>query len=166
VCYAFILNEENSIKAKNSPGPMKVRVFCFKTLIKMETIEQYRKKVEEKFPNNPKMVNKLVKAKIEHRKEKQKDLETVRKTEEELAKKIIPKEQLQDGVVYEGDPTFARDADRAMWDAKEGMFMYMRYKFGWRKDWMDYFGDVVHERIAGFAPLKVADEQVLLIDGG
>ena len=86
--------------------------------------------------------------------EREKRLKLVRKAENEIADKMLKKEELEDGVWYEGPGDFARQVTRARWNEERGKFIYDRYKFGWFEDEMDYFGDVINERYAGFAPMN------------
>lgn len=99
-----------------------------------------------------------------HEKEKCEAIKENTRFIKKIIKKMIPKKELKDGVVYEVEPEFARSVtnDRARWDEKKGTFIYKRYKFGCEiEDYMDYFGDVAFTNIAGCAPIKVAEKQVL-----
>ena len=80
------------------------------------------------------------------------------KWEKEVVAKIIPKDQLEDGVVYlplEGTGGLCRHVEEARWDAKRQVFWYIRTKFGYTfEDRMDHFADVINAGVAGFTPIK------------
>lgn len=84
--------------------------------------------------------------------------EYVIKREQEVLKKIIPKDKLEDGVIYlamKDTEDLCRHVEEARWDKNEGMFWYTRSKFGHTfEDTMDHFADVINKRLAGFTPLK------------
>lgn len=81
--------------------------------------------------------------------------------EQEIVNAIIPKEDLEDGVVYlamEGTEHFCRYVQEARWDAAKGYFWFIRNKFGHTfEDQMDHFADVVHGSVAGFTPIRKKD---------
>jgi len=130
---------------------------------RMEKIEETTKRfihlAEKGAKNAENVLEELEKRKIE----RYEAIKEGTKHIKDIIAKMIPKEELKDGVVYDVEPEYARGVanDKAKWDAKKGEFVYMRYKFGWREDYMDYFGDVAWTNIAGCAPMKIADEQVL-----
>ena len=82
-------------------------------------------------------------------KRKQKDLE--------IAALMIKKEDLIDGAYYLGHPDVTRWTNVMMWDKKLDKFVYIRMKFGYRIDYMDYFGDVINTNTAGLAPMKLIE---------
>lgn len=53
-------------------------------------------------------------------------------------KGVIPKEQLEHGAYYRG---ICRNSTVARWNAYTEEMWYMRYKFGWRKDKINYISD-------------------------
>ena len=122
-------------------------------------IEHYQKQanvlrsVGKKIDNN--YVEKCILERIKGR-------EDVLKYEQDVLKKIIPKDKLEDGVTYIGTGcSLSRNVEEARWDIKErqgehkGMFWYTRHKFGNTfEDTMHHFADVVNSSIAGFTPLK------------
>lgn len=87
-----------------------------------------------------------------------KGVQELHRWEQEVGQKIIPKNQLEDGVTYlplEGTGGLCRHVKEARWDAKEQIFWYTRTKFGYTfEDRMDHFIDVIDAGIAGFTPIK------------
>jgi len=78
--------------------------------------------------------------------------------EKDVLNKIIPKDKLEDGVIYlalKGTEGLCRNVDKAKWDRKEQIFLYDRTKFGHTyEDRMNHFADVINDTIAGFTPFK------------
>jgi uncharacterized protein YcgL (UPF0745 family) len=78
--------------------------------------------------------------------------------EKDVLNKIIPKENLKDGVTYlslEGTNSLCRYVDEARWDKQNDCFWYVRTKFGHTfEDSMEHFSDVIDKNLAGFTPYK------------
>lgn len=77
--------------------------------------------------------------------------------DKEILKRCIRKEDLLDGEWYETDKEgeqVARYCDKAQWIEKDNHFLVPgQQQFG-MDGYMDYFGDVIHTRLAGFPPMK------------
>jgi len=65
--------------------------------------------------------------------------------------KIIPKNQMVDGMWYAGK---CRNARVALWDAKNEVFVHIRYKFGYMVDTIEHFEDVKDKSVDGFIPIE------------
>lgn len=76
--------------------------------------------------------------------------------EQDILKRIIPKNKLKGGVTYIGTGCkLSRGTKEATWDEKKQIFIYTRYKHGgYMLDKMEHFADVVDTVFAGFTPLK------------
>lgn len=120
-------------------------------------IESFEKK-EETFQNLPDHVKEKVGTPIQQLIKRMESMKAHRVWESKVVEQIIPKEKLEDGVVYlamEGTSSLCRCVQEARWDASKQKFMYERTKFAWTfEDEMDHFADVVNGSIAGFTPFK------------
>lgn len=63
----------------------------------------------------------------------------------------IPKSDMQDGACY---LSICRNNYVAEWDAKQELFVYIRYKFGHMLDTIKHFEDVIDEGVDGFVPIE------------
>lgn len=77
--------------------------------------------------------------------------------DKEILKRCIRKEDLVDGAWYETDTEgeyVARYCDKAQWIEKDNHFLVPgQQQFG-MDGYLDYFGDVINTREAGFPPMK------------
>lgn len=75
----------------------------------------------------------------------------------EILKRCIKKEELVDGAWYETDKEgqhVARYVNKAQWIKKDDHFLAPgQQQFG-MDGYLDYFGDVIDTRMAGFPPMK------------
>lgn len=68
---------------------------------------------------------------------------------------MIPKKDLISGAYYNG---FCRNSSIALWDDKKEIFIYIRYKFGFRLDEIEHFDDVKNTSMDGFVPVEKIKE--------
>lgn len=112
--------------------------------------EKTEKLVNEKIPGRYNAKEEITKRVLQR--------ERVIDFERETLKNIIPKDKLKDGVTYiamEGTERLCRHIEEARWDEKEGLFWYIRTKFGHTfEDTMHHFADVINGNLAGFTPIK------------
>ena len=78
----------------------------------------------------------------------------------EILKRCIKKEDLIDGAWYETDKEgqhVARYVNKAQWIKKDDHFLAPgQQQFG-MDGYLDYFGDVIDTRMAGFPPMKMVE---------